>query len=548
MADTPRYEDTAEIDEFPSFEQTIPLEESPEFAKSIKDVEAGILKGSLLSKISPALGAIPRAMVSGESIPEAYRSLAAPLEQDIQTAEERSPVLSTIGEIGGGLLPATPVSAASKALTAGRELGTLGKMALSAGEGGAIGLESAIAGDRPIGQEIETGAILGAAMPGVALGIGKTAVKLKDIAKESSIGKAFQLGREGLDLGNITDVAKRAENKVKEIYQPLKDVMKQIYDMRQGALNKATEAGERISVAGSLPYSLDEITTALKNSPAGLLPERSKVLEAVKFFTKEGKDLTPIEASELNSTINELSPKLYNTNIYPIIKELQTNLRSQFDKIPGLERSNKLYNEFLNSTVDEVLSKGMSDISKTSYGSLSKPDATLYKKIEDLVKGVGEKELQAVGTKEKIGKKLTEFAEKEPELLEKAKFPKPEEFTKRIEQAGAEREVYKAAQRKPEIELTKPVKSIAGFIKPEVVASKAGKMYQDLSKSLYDATPDALKDVSNKLSQNEATRNVAESLLNAIDGNDSIKKNAAIFTILQSPSARKLLGMEESVK
>lgn len=550
MAEIPKFDESTPIDEYPSFEETKPLHEEPSSTlNNIKDLIVGATKGSLLNKIGPALASIPTSLVTGESVPEAYDRLQAPLQQDIKTAEERSPGLSLAGELGGALVPGSQIGAAGKALTGGAKLGLLGQTALNAGEGAALGGLSAAAGDTEATPEIETGAVLGAALPFVGKGLGAIGSKLAN----SSVGKAFKLGTEGVNLGDVNQVATRAKEQVQKAYNPLQNVIEQIGNMRKEALKSATDAGETISMAGRLPYSEEQLSATLNNSPSGLIPDKAKILATLKPFMEEGKTLTPTEAADLNTQLNQLTPKLYGTSIYSVVKELQNNLKDEFKKIPGLATSNKLYSEFLEAGPESLLSKGLGDVDKTSYNSLSRPELSLFKRLKGTVEGLGKNDLEAVQTKQDLSSRLKAFGDENPEILAKSNFGTPEDYIAHLEQAGKESSLYNKGLKPNQLEvnLTKPIESLKTLINPTKIASQAGKgakILADGAKSLYDATPEILKDYSNQLLNNPSTKFIGQGISDAIESGDQFKKNAAVFALLQNPTARKTLRLGESVE
>lgn len=62
-----------------------------------------------------------------------------------------------------------------------------------------------------------------------------------------------------------------------------------------------------------------------------------------------------------------------------------------------------------------------------------------------------------------------------------------------------------------------------------------------LSKDLYSANPDQLKQVSASLEQDPTLKSLSSSLNQAIDTNDNTRKNSTLFALLQNPRARQLI-------
>ncbi len=63
----------------------------------------------------------------------------------------------------------------------------------------------------------------------------------------------------------------------------------------------------------------------------------------------------------------------------------------------------------------------------------------------------------------------------------------------------------------------------------------------ELSKDLYSASPDQLKQVTATLDQDPALKSLSSNLNQAIENNDQTRKNSTLFALLQNPRARQLM-------
>jgi hypothetical protein len=68
-------------------------------------------------------------------------------------------------------------------------------------------------------------------------------------------------------------------------------------------------------------------------------------------------------------------------------------------------------------------------------------------------------------------------------------------------------------------------------------ASKVGNM----SRNIYKASNEQLKDVAARLTSDPKTRLLGQVLNNALENKGTVGKNAALFSIMQSPYARRFL-------
>lgn len=62
-----------------------------------------------------------------------------------------------------------------------------------------------------------------------------------------------------------------------------------------------------------------------------------------------------------------------------------------------------------------------------------------------------------------------------------------------------------------------------------------------LSKDLYSANPAQLKDVATSLAQDPTLKSLSASLNQALENNDTMRKNTTLFALLQNPRARQLI-------
>jgi hypothetical protein len=91
----------------------------------------------------------------------------------------------------------------------------------------------------------------------------------------------------------------------------------------------------------------------------------------------------------------------------------------------------------------------------------------------------------------------------------------------------------------------KGLKTLAtGMQKVEKVTGQVVKKtgLEDASKFLYNASADTLKGIGNKLSSTPGMEDLGIALNRAIENNDTAKRSAVLFVILQKPETRALLN------
>ena len=105
----------------------------------------------------------------------------------------------------------------------------------------------------------------------------------------------------------------------------------------------------------------------------------------------------------------------------------------------------------------------------------------------------------------------------------------------------------------PDVDLTSPLKSLRNA--SGVIANKAGVVYGkmgsvaqnpvlNVGKKLYAASDDALRDLSKTLDGIPGQKSMSDALNKALDSKDSVAKNAVLFSIMQNPNLRSVVGSD----
>lgn len=161
-------------------------------ANPINSQEGGLrssVQGATLGfgdEITAGVGAIPQALMTGQSIPEAYGQILQGERQRIGEFKEQSPWISGLSEVGGAIGSGVVAAPAMgiKALTQGGRLATGLKAAGIGGiSGGAYAFGAGEGGAEERLEEIPTGSALGAFGGLAGLGIAKAVRPLTDRAK-----------------------------------------------------------------------------------------------------------------------------------------------------------------------------------------------------------------------------------------------------------------------------------------------------------------------------------------------------------------------------
>lgn len=569
--------DTLKLSELHPDEVTKVQSQEP---STLQALESGALSGSFLGKISAGLGAIPRAIVTGESPTQAYQALNQPLEQELAASQQAHPIATGIGQFAGAI----PAIGATTALA-----GPIGGSALYGG------LSGAAESGTPTGAA--TGAVIGGALGGIGEAVSPLISKGLEAAGEAlgntGFVKAFQLAKEGQPItGSVGKSAYAASEKsnIQDLITPFKDVMSHISGLKQQALQDATEQGAKIDVSNVLTGGLEDLTKLGEQGSLVVNKNDQKAFfNALSPFTESGQELTPLEADALNKNLRELKFKFgqEGSPLYQMVDSLQKTLRSEItDSVPGYSEANKIYSEFMNAGPDHIISNGMKDLNYKSYGHTNTPDQVLYNKLETLINKVPTSDLSATNVKDELIDKLQNFDQSHPGLLKESGFGSVEDYANKLNDTIKESKLYQdyTGQGLGNISLTKPLQTAkaigataigpgtgsrlgtllnkAGTMaksslqigaSPEQIAvgatADSGQKAMDSGfKTMYQAGTEELHNYASKLLNNSSTKYIGESLTKAIVSGDTLAKNAAVFAALQSPAARKIMNEKGSAQ
>jgi hypothetical protein len=278
---------------------------------------------------------------------------------------------------------------------------------------------------------------------------------------------------------------------------------------------------------------------------------------------KEVKSLTDQLSNIINRTesskyssmeLEELS-KLLNT----FRKDLDTNLKNA---LPEYAKAANDYTKFMQAAYEQpIMGKYSPELSDLFYSNLKDPELKLTKAYEKLIEETGK--LSATDTQ-------TSFSNLQRALqkLESEGVPlnfKSKDFLKKLKDYADDAAIRDAVVHTQESQAgpTKAMGLLTGLGETGKAwsylgAQKAGKYVgrpvqslsskvQSLSSKLYNAPIDQLDTLANRLTQIPELEMLGRSLKEGIESNDSFKRNAALFSIMQNPSAKLLIDSDEEV-
>lgn len=539
------------------------------------DVLRGAAQGLTFGFSDEALAALKAATeVSAtektlKDLPSLYRQYQQLEQEKVKEAKERSPIAFGAAEIAGGLAPALFTGGGTAAATAARGfLPAVGKGALTGAKYGALAAagtaEAPIEETGELAKEIGKGALFGGTLGGALGGIGdigrKLAPDVEDIASLRQAKTAYEEGKAGRGftgekaksarLVQERDVAVGLEKNILDT----RDVLGQKID---DVLLKAEEAGKIIEADPASLNAASDMMTLLESKPKLFGKEEGERIFGM-IQKLESDALSPKEANELRRLVKD---KLFKVGEKADVETSETlgrfkdALQTKLNDIEGFAKANEDYTQFLRSTAETIFGKGKPvEVLEGYLSEVAKPKEKLFTELQNLLK-----RSQAPGSRGdaermtliNLQENLAKMEAERPGYLKSIGFD-PEKFLSTIKKeadVSTVRQVLGGYE--PQ---TGTIKEMGGFITPRATmysaAEKAGRLVGAaketapvrLASKVYSAAEPKLRKISDALMQNEATKRFGQNLASSLDKPGGVARRAVLFTILQSPEARKAIS------
>jgi len=556
------------------------LPEEDGLLRSAKDVGIGAMQGLTLGGADEIMGTLQAAGSSGaeaigaiepteESLGDKYRRFQQARQQEFEAAKERSPVLTTVGEVAGGL--AMPMGALG---AAGKGMSLLGKAGLGAGLGAAAGGLSSTGTieetPKQIGKDILTGGAIGGIVgPALEKGTQLAGKGLSTLSQKLGVTDAIEnyptlrqlkvTAQEGL-AGRPILGQKGAEFRDKNLKEATESLVSPLQKARQAVEQKYTQVlkGKTLKLNDELKNDLDLTrkvlhakkinigldpsdipSTAGKISTSeqmGIQQRIDKALQSGEISAQDLKDIQKFSRDEMYS--------LYGGEAADVLESLNNSSKNALQTIDGYKQINDQYGD-----VEDVLTSFTKKIPVEDLDITGKKvgGEKLYKTAEDVVAkstlpyDVGKKQETQLRD---LGANLSALAEKDPEILAKMGISDVPSFLKNIQEASDVQSVSKTIRSTGQFGQTGfgvlGGMSRAGFQTTALLAGSAANKIGNLGSKLTSMPAESLNALAQKLSSNPSTRHMGEGLVRAVQqAPGASSKNAVLFTILQNPNSRK---------
>lgn len=567
-----------------------PVSEEP---SDFRDFLVSAGQGGLLGFGDEALAAVEAGgdVLTGgthlENLLNKYRELQKKHESEYKALQERSPVLSTIGELGGGL--AMPMGILGKAKQGAGLLARLGQAAKSGALVG--GVASAGVSENTLGQPLELaadigkgaagGAAIGTVLGGVGEAVGAGGRYIKDYVKESPKLQraltAFDLERKGINLTTekggqeiINRTEKLASSATDEVLAPLEKA-KAIYNSEIDKVKDFPITPEtNILEIGGKEFDPSKSYNLLKEQ----ILDNEEVFKRVypNIFNKFENN-EPLTVSDL---LNLRGHLIKNSESFNDIRKFPSDASEKIfgrGEDPGIIGS-------INDALDKYIPNGQvlrSEIKKVAtipeqlINKNIDPTAQpikLYDKDDETAKkilnSIFKHKIETAGGTSRAGlqarKTITDLGNTMGKNVESSN---PEELVQKLLQAAKEEAALTSSIGIRQTGDTSAEKMLGAFgpigalqTSGTQVAGKTGRILNKIDPLLTPASnvikypAKTVDETSRKMAQSlktsdsEVLRKLGETLDTALQNQSSPTIGAAINSIMQSASARRALGIE----
>jgi hypothetical protein len=370
------------------------------------------------------------------------------------------------------------------------------------------------------------------------------------------------LGEEGL----VRRDTSRAQGLMDEILTADKTLASGISD----SLEKASERGVRIDAYEPLQKSLRQLNVAYdKLEEIGTNTRGKYILD--KIANSVDKSLDPLEAKmlldDVDAFINKfgrITPGTATTTESLIAENLQSFRRNFSNNIkeavPEYKTAAKRFEEFRRFVPESVISGDLPvEVTDVFMGELKTPEKQLLLKLRALVKSATKtgQTAEPVGEAfENVIQGIKKFEQAEAARGLKSPLPRTgEEYFELIknyaDDAAARRQMA-SVEEMASIQRNIPAAVMetgstfrSGALTTANLYGQAKRGARKLSQKLYTAPREQLDSLANKLSSVPGLGSLGRALKEGVESNDSFKKNAALFSIMQNPSAKLLIDSED---
>jgi len=428
---------------------------------------------------------------------------------------------------------------------------------------------------------------------GPAVGKASAAVKsgVQNTIEESPLLRqmraSYDYGAEGInprstkvqlstELGK-TNLAELDNSRVQSLMQEISKMDQQVGKAVGDSLERATAAGKTINIAGEAKQALDQLQNIANKFPE--LAENTNVQRIYGKIAETG-NITPSEANELIKYVDSYAAKFNNPADY-LQKDVRANLlktRKDFSAalktaVPEYAQAAERMQSFRTLVPETILARNKPvEVVDDFYGNLRDKDEKMFDALKAVLQGTtksGAGAAEARTSFVNMAKGLKQFEQDEisrvaNKTIEKSALERPvsaieEQIKKYSDDAvargamdaitpqtgvgGFGREALFGAGAETGRSVALSASNRAGLINRKL--STMSNPVAKLGRGIYNAPDETVIALGNRLQEVPGLERYGKQLTEAVANRNNNRKNQALFTIMQNPSARAIVGTDD---
>lgn len=380
----------------------------------------------------------------------------------------------------------------------------------------------------------------------------------------------------GTELGK-TNLAELDNSRVQELMKEINRMDQQVGKAVGDSLERATAAGKTINITGEARQALDQLQNIANKFPE--LAENANVQRIYGKIAETG-NITPMEANELIKYVDSYAAKFNNPADY-LQKDVRTNLlktRKDFSAalktaVPEYAQAAERMQSFRTLVPETIIARNKPvEVVDDFYGTMRDKDEKMFDALKSVIQGTTKSGAGAAESRTSfvnMAKGLKQFEQDElgriaNKTIEKSALERPvsaiEEQIKKYSDDAVSRGAMDAIT---------PQTGVSGVAKEALLgagaetgrsialaaSNRAGLINRKLAtipnpiaklgRSIYNAPDESVTALASKLQQVPGLERYGKQLQEAVANGNNNRKNQALFTIMQNPSARAVVGTDD---
>lgn len=385
-----------------------------------------------------------------------------------------------------------------------------------------------------------------------------------DAIANSPILKAYQMGSQGVDNSSLKQAAPKAAESIVDMFNNAKNM---IGKQMGSALDDAHANGQLINIEPQLADAGQDVVQAVNSNPLFA----NKYGKNISSIFEPGRvEVTPMELkqtiADTDSMLGQLSKATDPASIQSrqILGQFQNGIKDALkEQVPAYQVASDRYGNFMNNTI-QTIRRGDVPQDMLKNGFKAPAQSVQFKKTLDTINGsAGQSNVldnlqQGLGNVQDTEADLIKNGKMSPDQSVFSQLKSPDDVMNQFKDAQSQAGLSNTLNGGYTLPISAKGVNLTGFVKDNAtkLANDAGKATSwvkgaassivskpvALGNKLYQASDDQLTGVIGRIRQSNPDSLVADSLESALKNGDSVRKNAAIFSIMQNPNMRSMLN------